>query len=77
MMDIAAMVVLSRLTPRRKNLPFAFHPGFMFFPSPPSHPPVENKLPLLLILRNHPAPKKYIIILIGTRRGSTRSRTNY
>jgi hypothetical protein len=27
MMDIAATVVLSRLTPRRKNLPFAFYPG--------------------------------------------------
>jgi hypothetical protein len=33
MMDIAATVVLSRLTPRRKNLPLAFHPGFMFFKS--------------------------------------------
>ncbi len=26
--------MLSRLTPWRKNLPFAFHPGFIFFPSP-------------------------------------------
>jgi hypothetical protein len=56
MMDIADMVILSRLTPRRKNLPFAFHPGFMFFPSPQSTPPVEQKRPLLLIWRN-PAPK--------------------
>jgi hypothetical protein len=76
MRDIAATVVLSRLIPRRKNLPFSFHPGFIFFPSPPSHPPVEHKPPLLFIWGN-PAPKKYVIVVIGMQRGSTRSRTKY
>jgi hypothetical protein len=46
------------------------------FLSPPSHPHVEHKPPLSLIWRN-PPPKKYVIIIIGVQRGSTRSRINY
>jgi hypothetical protein len=67
---------VEQVNSQEKNLPFLFHPGFMFFPSPPSHPPVKHKPPLLLIWKN-PPPKKYVIIIIGAQRGSARSRTNY
>jgi hypothetical protein len=47
---------VEQVKPQELNLPVPFHPGFMFFPSPPSHAPVKHKLPLLIIWRN-PPPK--------------------